>query len=282
LLVIAKNGAAIPTLFLIPGQGGSTFNLIKLGRLLNFDGRVAAVPPRGLRRDDKPHLSMKDMVEYYLSVILRCQPRGPYILLGYSLGGVVAFAVAHRLMQTGRNVVFLGLLDSYPDFRQWPFRVQLSVARQRAKYRIGWFLRARFIDSVAFTYWFVTRRWRSSPARFSPPSRRRLFVDTKKELVLIDAVGRAQLKALTTYRPNFYPGKVTFIQPHQLHPALPHSPNSVWGQYVSTLETLVTSGDHESLFQEPFVTHLAHTLSVQIKASLASSTAAAMVESETW
>jgi thioesterase domain-containing protein len=44
--------------------------------------------------------------------MLGVQPAGPYRLLGWSLGGRIAFAVAARLRALGHDVDFLGLLDT--------------------------------------------------------------------------------------------------------------------------------------------------------------------------
>ncbi len=48
------------------------------------------------------------------SEIRRQQPRGPYHLLGWSLGGALALAIAHALEQQEEAVAFLGILDTQP------------------------------------------------------------------------------------------------------------------------------------------------------------------------
>jgi thioesterase domain-containing protein len=40
------------------------------------------------------------------------QPQGPYYLLGYSLGGLIALEMAQQLQQQGEVVQFIGLLDT--------------------------------------------------------------------------------------------------------------------------------------------------------------------------
>ncbi|MEV0683226.1 amino acid adenylation domain-containing protein [Nocardia sp. NPDC050378] len=56
--------------------------------------------------------SIDDLVEHYLAVVLELQPRGPYHLLGWSLGGQIAHALAVRLRDTGARVGVLTMLDS--------------------------------------------------------------------------------------------------------------------------------------------------------------------------
>jgi thioesterase domain-containing protein len=54
------------------------------------------------------------MAEDYLGVIRSIQPSGPYNLLGWSFGGLVAHAMATIIQGDGHEVASLILLDSYP------------------------------------------------------------------------------------------------------------------------------------------------------------------------
>jgi thioesterase domain-containing protein len=52
------------------------------------------------------------MVATNTEAIRAAQPEGPYRLVGWSMGGLVAFEIARRLETSGRRVAFLGLLDA--------------------------------------------------------------------------------------------------------------------------------------------------------------------------
>ncbi len=54
------------------------------------------------------------MAEDYLRAIRSVRPHGPYHLLGWSFGGLVAHAIACRLRQAGETVALLALLDTSP------------------------------------------------------------------------------------------------------------------------------------------------------------------------
>ncbi|MFJ6000412.1 amino acid adenylation domain-containing protein [Streptomyces sp. NPDC092370] len=56
---------------------------------------------------------LEQLVDVHLAELTRVQPHGPYRLLGWSLGGVVAQALACRLQARGEAVELLALLDSY-------------------------------------------------------------------------------------------------------------------------------------------------------------------------
>ncbi|PYI01676.1 BcPKS20, polyketide synthase [Aspergillus sclerotiicarbonarius CBS 121057] len=66
--------------------------------------------------DLDPLPSIEELAGIYLAAIKRRQPAGPYLLGGYSVGGVVAFEVARQLLEEGDIVERLVLIDSaYPS-----------------------------------------------------------------------------------------------------------------------------------------------------------------------
>jgi nonribosomal peptide synthetase DhbF len=58
---------------------------------------------------------ISEMAEDYLKYIRQIQPIGPYNLLGWSFGGLVAHEIATILQNCDQEVSLLALLDSYPS-----------------------------------------------------------------------------------------------------------------------------------------------------------------------
>lgn len=82
---------------------------------------------------------MDEVCERHLANLRRVQPQGPYHLIGYSLGGTVAQALAARLRQQGEEVAFLGLLDTYPpEGQDWngptEDEAKAEVAREQEQF----------------------------------------------------------------------------------------------------------------------------------------------------
>jgi thioesterase domain-containing protein len=67
---------------------------------------------RGLRRPEPLPASMAEMARDYTDQIRTVQPSGPYHLLGWSLGGNIAFAITEELERRGEQVGLLVILDS--------------------------------------------------------------------------------------------------------------------------------------------------------------------------
>ncbi|WP_216072767.1 thioesterase domain-containing protein, partial [Acinetobacter baumannii] len=63
--------------------------------------------------------------------INQAQPAGEIRLLGYSLGGAVAFDVAARLIAAGRPVKFIGILDTSIDGVTSHYREAIARTVQR-------------------------------------------------------------------------------------------------------------------------------------------------------
>ncbi len=89
-----------------------------------YSGLIARLPEeypiyilqaRGLNPADEVSGSIEEMVADYLDHIKSVQPKGPYRLLGWSFGGVVAQKMATTLQADGEQVDLLALLDAYPQ-----------------------------------------------------------------------------------------------------------------------------------------------------------------------
>ncbi|MCO5994851.1 amino acid adenylation domain-containing protein [Actinoallomurus rhizosphaericola] len=102
-----------PPLFCVHPAVGVAWSYAGLLRHLP-DRPVYGLQARGIARDEDLPGSMEDMAADYVAVIRGVQPHGPYHLLGWSLGGLIAHAMAVRLRADGEQVALLALMDAYP------------------------------------------------------------------------------------------------------------------------------------------------------------------------
>ncbi|GLW12940.1 hypothetical protein Misp01_80680 [Microtetraspora sp. NBRC 13810] len=84
------------------------------GLAAHLDVPLYGVQARGLAGPHPLPGTLAEMAADYVREIRRVRPAGPYRLLGWSFGGVVAHAMAARLQAEGEEVELLALLDSYP------------------------------------------------------------------------------------------------------------------------------------------------------------------------
>ena len=106
-----------PPLFMIHPVGGDVLCYAELALALKNDFSVYGLRAQGLDGEQPPFDSLEQMVECYTQHIVHTQSQGPYRLLGQSLGGILALAVAERLVQLGHEVSAVMMLDTYsPDY----------------------------------------------------------------------------------------------------------------------------------------------------------------------
>ncbi|WP_222596511.1 alpha/beta fold hydrolase, partial [Nocardia neocaledoniensis] len=113
VLELRAEGSA-PPLFCIHQIGGTAWKYAPLARLLRADRPIIGLQMPQLTAPDTPTRTLDDLARFYLDAVRRIQPHGPYHLLGYSLGGNIAHAMAAILEAEGEQVGFVGLLDSHP------------------------------------------------------------------------------------------------------------------------------------------------------------------------
>jgi thioesterase domain-containing protein/acyl carrier protein len=110
-LVRLRDGRGTP-FFCVHAAGGMAAAYLRLARRLD-DRPFYGVQARGLAPGESPDGSVEEMAARYLEAIRKAQPRGPYLLGGWSVGGTVAWEVARRLRDAGEEVALLALVDSW-------------------------------------------------------------------------------------------------------------------------------------------------------------------------
>ena len=111
LVRLQPSGSKGP-LFVMHGMGGDVFAYIDFARHLAPDRPVYGLQAVGLDGTRPAHDSLEEMADYYADQIRALHPTGPYYLLGYSLGGWIAYAVAEALIKKGGRIALLLLLDT--------------------------------------------------------------------------------------------------------------------------------------------------------------------------
>ncbi|HVB41344.1 MAG TPA: amino acid adenylation domain-containing protein, partial [Streptosporangiaceae bacterium] len=110
---LRQGGDGTPLFCVHPG-GGMSWCYSGLLRYIDPAIPVYGLQSRGLDGPAELPRTTDEVADDYLEQIRKIQPDGPYYLLGWSFGGVVAQAIATRLQADGEQVGLLALLDSYP------------------------------------------------------------------------------------------------------------------------------------------------------------------------
>jgi amino acid adenylation domain-containing protein len=119
-LIPMRLGGERPPLFVVHEASGTVFFFRKLVQRLAPDQPVYGLQASGLNGDPVTHTRIEEMAAAYLDEIRRVQPVGPYYLLGYCVGGLVAYEMALRLQQQGEEVALLAMIEAFPIGRPVP------------------------------------------------------------------------------------------------------------------------------------------------------------------
>lgn len=189
--VLLKRGSQTVPIFFLHGLGGNLSELFELVKRVESSHPIYGLQARGSDGLERPLDRIEAMAEYHLELIRQLHPRGPYLLCGYSLGGLVALEMARQLKSSGEPVGLLAMIDSYPHAISLPplhrFRFGVRRTLHRAHRAVG-SNGSGLLDAEQSQ--FVSEG-------FCGPA--------------ILRVSEAALRAFKRYRPKPYAGKVRFV-----------------------------------------------------------------------
>jgi thioesterase domain-containing protein/aryl carrier-like protein len=112
LLPIRTRGTK-PPLFCIHPAGGISWCYLPLARHVPPERPLYGLQASGLDGIGQLACTLTDMAAHYIEQIRAVQRTGPYHLLGWSFGGMVAHEIAIQLKFAGEQVT-LAIMDTYP------------------------------------------------------------------------------------------------------------------------------------------------------------------------
>ncbi|WP_424190688.1 non-ribosomal peptide synthetase [Actinokineospora sp. G85] len=114
VLLPLRVGGDRPPIHCVHPSGGISWSYMGLATQLGPRFPLYGLQARGMREPDRLPASVEEMAADYVERIRTVQPDGPYHLLGWSFGGLVAHAMATLLQERGEEVALLASLDSHP------------------------------------------------------------------------------------------------------------------------------------------------------------------------
>ncbi|RWO72098.1 MAG: amino acid adenylation domain-containing protein, partial [Mesorhizobium sp.] len=98
-----------PPLFFVPTGFGDCSYVVSLVKEMNVDCPVFALPWPSF--DEARPLTLEAIADTVILAIKEIQPHGPYRFAGYSSGGILAYAIAQRLLALDDTVSFMAFID---------------------------------------------------------------------------------------------------------------------------------------------------------------------------
>ncbi len=241
LVLLNKVTEGVP-IFLAQGIGSSAVDFVELARELSTKNPIYCLQTRGVDGLQESLRSIEDMADWFLAAMRQIQPKGPYFLIGYSLGGVIMMEIAHRLRSQGQTIALLTMVDAYLH------KDHLSIG-QRARLTLRIALRS------------ARSRLRSNtsaaPARDAGAPHDSTLSQAAK------AVDAGCNSAWMHYQPRFYSGKIRFVRA-QISTFFPANPSAVWARWADEFEVETVPGNHVEMITQ-HCTELAKVLSEHLR-----------------
>jgi len=246
--------------FLVAGMFGNVLNLRHLAHLIGADRPFYGLQARGLYGEQEPHRSIPQAAADYIREIKQLQPEGPYILGGFSGGGIIALEIAQQLQAAGDEVLMLVMLDTpLPQRRELTTTDRMLIQLQELRrggvlYPFKW--------AVRRIAWEFEKRFAKAPQ--SPENSETSFHNSEIEAAFLEAIAR--------YKPELWQGPLALFRP-PLEGKWTVSggatvssersyvtPDNDWTPYAPLISVYEVPGDHDSMVLEPNVRVLAARL----------------------
>lgn len=264
---------------------GVVFPYYELARQLGTDQPFYGLHPVGLTGKQPPYTQIEDMAAAYLKALRQVQPQGPYLLGGWSFGGLVAFEMAQQLQSVGQQVALLALIDtlapvpqntpslydglkfflttaikSAPPFLLDYVSLLTTLRQHQSDRRSNDFEQSNSvlpqISKFKFWHWL---QW-AAIVNLLPEVSRLRVLDELTVLPLL-RVFYANSQAAARYTPKAYADKITLFRTAQPLGKVPQDSTLGWSQLTATeVEIHQVPGNHLSMMKKPYVQVLAEQL----------------------
>jgi len=257
-----------PPFFCVHPVGGNVLSYFALAQKLGTDQPfygLQAVNPNG---GQEPLTRIEEMASYYIEAIREVQSRGPYLLGGWSMGGVIALEMAQQLQQQHEKVSLVILMDS--QLSEYD-REGEELADEDAGLIVRFFLDLFALSGKELAVSFdELRQWKEEDLlnyfleqatndNILPPHME------VSELHRLLRVFQANRRALRRYVPASYQGRVVLFRASEDSPLPFDDPTLRWGRVAKQLDIQAVPGDHYQIVTEPHVRTLAERMKVSLE-----------------
>jgi thioesterase domain-containing protein len=257
LIEIQPHGAGTP-FFCVHPIGGGVLCYWDLAKAMGSERPVFGLqsPPSS---SSSPS-TIEEIAFLYIKDIKRVQETGPYLLGGWSMGGLIAYEIAQQLGDGGDEVNFLALFDTYPPSKDSPVQVRSDLP-----------VLARFGADMMRQAGKDASGMRDQFLSLSPLEQRRLVFQTLKNEDIL-ALEEEMDELL-----NMFTRHATALEKYSLRPAKQpitlfssaeaqsHILNEVWkGWAAAGLNAIEVAGNHYSMIKNPYAETLAALLNERL------------------
>lgn len=231
IVPIQKNGSK-PPLFCVHPIRGEALKYWELASSLGDEQPVYGL--RFHRKSLDKDLGMEQLAARYIEGMLSVQPKGPYFLAGYSLGGVIAFEIARQLAKSGYDMGMVAMIDT-----------DIDILKEYIQSNTDHPIRRSTFEKLYSHF-------------------RRIRGQIKEKIVLKPE----KLLNMTAkrYKPELFAGEILYFAAE----GNPRAANSiaVWSQLTDSIKVVNVKGDHDTIMYEPHVIGVAREIQTYMEKAI--------------
>ena len=241
--LLLNSGTELPPIFIAPGGANKAESVFPLGSRIRTRHPVYALRIWECDTNPATAKSVEDVAQFCVDIIKKVQPHGPYLLVGYSLGGLIVLELANRLLECGEQVAFCALLDSYPHQRYWPRGSLIEFIVDRILFHVQILSKL----PLRMTIPYLAKHAKSFAEQYL-----RRSVEGEIDTTIWDTPEQRLYRVpLIRYIPRFYNDKIIFLKAANNAP-FPKNPSSIWGKLSACLDIHTVPGDHITMMNDHF------------------------------
>jgi|SoiMethySBSTD1v2_1073268.scaffolds.fasta_scaffold168878_2 thioesterase domain-containing protein len=238
MIVKLRDGDEPAPLFLFPGAGADARELSALASSMRNSRPMLGVELLTSGSRDVMPLTVASIANTCSREICAVQPQGPYFLVGYSFGGLVAIEVARLLRNSGQEVGLLALVDTTYDDRYWTMS-QFIISLVRRSY---WHVRRIRTLPLREAIGEISVRLRRLGLRAHRRSQRFAQSEPWLSTGSADNAQERCLDAMKCYIPAYYPGAIVVFRAEDEDFGC--DPAQLWCKFADTIESRTIPGSH--------------------------------------
>lgn len=114
LVLLRKGANANQHLFIIHAGNGEVYGYNEFSQCLNSEFNCWGIKADRLVNYTPHKLTIEDIARHYIAKIRKIQPKGPYYISGWCIGGTIAFEMINQLENTSDKIAFFAMINSNP------------------------------------------------------------------------------------------------------------------------------------------------------------------------
>ncbi len=216
IITLHEKNNALP-IYLIHETTGISTSYITLAKELSTTHAIYGIQDPTIDKTDKFN-SMKEMCKNYVCALKKQQPNGPYALIGWCMGGMIAFEMARQLSDESTDDISVILIDTPADVSENALKKTWQQEYDAIK--------LSFNNNDNYIHQRV-----------------------------IEIMYRIDL--MRRYKPDYYTGNIHLICAETVSKDADIVDSSQWKKLARQMTLHQSSGDHHSMLKKPHANKLA-------------------------